>query len=431
MSRSRKVVLVLATVLLVGGSALSLFAFAKAGFSLQNLSTTRDWVSSTRTLPSEAEAPHTALVVHDGYQSIRLEPTDDDAFQVEYWTNERRSVSLTDQDGVLTIEGADEQRDGFVRFEFMSSQRGMTVVKVPRSFTGSILVETGVGDVEAAGFAGLSSVSLASSSGSVHATRIDAQDVSLSSSVGNIHAADVQAARMSATLESGSITMADVTATETLTSRTSIGDQDLRQVSAPTLDVRTSSGAVHAADVAGDDLVFETSVGDIEATVVGAESDYRVEAASSVGDVNVPQGSADADRRVRAHASTGAVSIAFVAEGASDAGDMAGGDVAGAAAGDQGTGAGAGRGPAVPDAPSAPTAPSAPAAPASSSLAAGATSSAASSLAGAPASAADAGGAQAPDAAAPGPDGLSAVAQARHRIETILLRLFAGMFLGA
>ena len=95
---------------------------------------------------------------------------------------------------------------------------------------------------------------------------------------------------MSATLESGSITMADVTATETLTSRTSIGDQDLRQVSAPTLDVRTSSGAVHAADVAGDDLVFETSVGDIEATVVGAESDYRVEAASSVGDVNVPRG---------------------------------------------------------------------------------------------------------------------------------------------
>ncbi len=428
MSRSRKVVLVLATVLLVGGSALSLFAFAKAGFSLQNLSTTRDWVSSTRTLPSEAEAPHTALVVHDGYQSIRLEPTDDDAFQVEYWTNERRSVSLTDQDGVLTIEGTDEQRDGFVRFEFMSSQRAMTVVRVPRSFTGSILVETGVGDVEAAGFAGLSSVSLASSSGGVHATRIDAQDVSLSSSVGNIHAADVQAARVSATLESGSITMADVTATETLTSRTSIGDQDLRQVSAPILDVRTSSGAVHAADVAGDDLVFETSVGDIEATVVGAESDYRVEAASSVGDVNVPQGSADADRRVRAHASTGAVSIAFVAEGASDAGEVTGGDVADAAAGALGTGAGAGRGPAAPDAPSAPDAP---AAPASSSLAAGVTSSAASSLAGAPASAADVAGAHAPAAAAPGPDGLSAVAQARHRIETIMLTLFAGMFLGA
>ena len=434
MSRSRKVVLVLATVLLVGGSALSLFAFAKAGFSLQNLSTTRDWVSGTRTLPSEAEAPHTALVVHDGCQSIRLEPTDDDAFQVEYWTNERRSVSLTDQDGVLTIEGTDEQRDGFVRFEFMSFQRGMTVVKVPRSFTGSILVETGVGDVEAAGFAGLSSVSLASSSGSVHATRIEAQDVSLSSNVGGIHAADVQAARVNASLESGSITMADVTATETLTSRTSIGDQDLRQVSAPSLDVRTSSGAVHAADVAGDDLVFETSVGDIEATVVGVESDYRVEAASSVGDVNVPRGSAGADRRVRAHASTGAVSIAFVAEGASDAGDMAGDDVAGAAAGALGTGAGAGRGPAAPTAPSAPEAPSAPdapAAPASSSLAAGAASSAASSLAGAPASAADVAGAHAPAAAAPGPDGLSAVAQARHRIETIMLTLFAGAFLGA
>ena len=428
MSRSRKVVLVLATVLLVGGSALSLFAFAKAGFSLQNLSTTRDWVSGTRTLPSEAEAPHTALVVHDGCQSIRLEPTDDDAFQVEYWTNERRSVSLTDQDGVLTIEGTDEQRDGFVRFEFMSFQRGMTVVKVPRSFTGSILVETGVGDVEAAGFAGLSSVSLASSSGSVHATRIEAQDVSLSSNVGGIHAADVQAARVNASLESGSITMADVTATETLTSRTSIGDQDLRQVSAPILDVRTSSGAVHAADVAGDDLVFETSVGDIEATVVGVESDYRVEAASSVGDVNVPQGSADADRRVRAHASTGAVSIAFVAEGASDAGEVTGGDVADAAAGALGTGAGAGRGPAAPDAPSAPDAP---AAPASSSLAAGVTSSAASSLAGAPASAADVAGAHAPAAAAPGPDGLSAVAQARHRIETIMLTLFAGAFLGA
>ncbi len=365
MSRSRKVVLVLATVLLVGGSALSLFAFAKAGFSLQNLSTTRDWVSGTRTLPSEAEAPHTALVVHDGCQSIRLEPTDDDAFQVEYWTNERRSVSLTDQDGVLTIEGTDEQRDGFVRFEFMSFQRGMTVVKVPRSFTGSILVETGVGDVEAAGFAGLSSVSLASSSGSVHATRIEAQDVSLSSNVGGIHAADVQAARVNASLESGSITMADVTATETLTSRTSIGDQDLRQVErAHSRRAHLERGRPRGGRRRRRPCRFRNVRGRHRGHGRRVESDYRVEAASSVGDVNVPRGSAGADRRVRAHASTGAVSIAFVAEGASDAGDMAGDDVAGAAAGALGTGAGAGRGPAAPTAPSAPEAPSAPDAPA-------------------------------------------------------------------
>ena len=55
MTTARKAVLIVATVLLVGGSALALGAFAATDFRFKNLSnTTRDWVSDTRILEPEA-----------------------------------------------------------------------------------------------------------------------------------------------------------------------------------------------------------------------------------------------------------------------------------------------------------------------------------------------------------------------------------------
>ena len=58
MTTARKAVLIVATVLLVGGSALALGAFAAADFRFENLSnTTRDWVSDTRILEPRQRRP--------------------------------------------------------------------------------------------------------------------------------------------------------------------------------------------------------------------------------------------------------------------------------------------------------------------------------------------------------------------------------------
>ena len=76
MTTARKAVLIVATVLLVGGSALALGAFAAADFRFENLSNdTRDWASTTLTLDAESETPHTVIVVSDRDEGVRFEPS--------------------------------------------------------------------------------------------------------------------------------------------------------------------------------------------------------------------------------------------------------------------------------------------------------------------------------------------------------------------
>ena len=133
MTTARKAVLIVATVLLVGGSALALGAFAAADFRFENLSnTTRDWVSDTRILEPEAEAPHTAVVVRDAGGDVRFEQTDGDAFEVTCWTSSEKTVDVVDEGGVLEITGHGTSLTGLMimKVEF---QDHATVVKVPRS----------------------------------------------------------------------------------------------------------------------------------------------------------------------------------------------------------------------------------------------------------------------------------------------------------
>lgn len=58
MSSGKKTLLVIATILVIGGGAISFGAFAAAGFNFENLSTeSRNWTSSTKTFAPEAESP--------------------------------------------------------------------------------------------------------------------------------------------------------------------------------------------------------------------------------------------------------------------------------------------------------------------------------------------------------------------------------------
>ncbi|MEG0991569.1 MAG: hypothetical protein RR842_12510 [Gordonibacter sp.] len=81
MSRARKVVLIVATILLVTGSAIGMGAFAAANFNLANFSTV-SWEQTTDTLAPEAESPHTAVVVTEGSHGVRFMPSETDSFEV-------------------------------------------------------------------------------------------------------------------------------------------------------------------------------------------------------------------------------------------------------------------------------------------------------------------------------------------------------------
>ena len=297
MSSGKKTLLVIATILVIGGGAISFGAFAAAGFNFENLSTeSRNWTSSTKTFAPEAESPHTAIVLRDMGEDVRIEPTDGDAIEVTYWTNERKSFDVGDNGGTVTVEGSREPAIGIMMIG--SFEDHSTVLKVPRSYTGTLDIDLMGGNVDAADLDRLGSVTAKTASGNVQVQR-------------------VQCAYLSATTMSGNIEFSDVEATEIVKLDTTSGGQLLRGVSTATLDARMGSGDILAAGVAATDAKFDAASGSVNASFSGSDGEYAIEASSVSGDVHSPAGSATASRHVRARTMSGDVTLTFSGGGAS------------------------------------------------------------------------------------------------------------------
>lgn len=166
MSSGKRAMLIIATILVVGGSAISFGAFAAAGFNPANLSTeARNWTAETKVFDSEAASPHTALVVSDGGENVRIEPSDGDAIEVTCWTNDNKSFDITDNGGVITVDGSREPRIGVMMIGSLEDHT--TVVKVPRSYTGSISVDVSSGNVTIDNLGELADINASTASGAV------------------------------------------------------------------------------------------------------------------------------------------------------------------------------------------------------------------------------------------------------------------------
>ncbi len=165
-----------------------------------------------------------------------------------------------------------ELRDGILRLEndcpaviFGSCSVDYEVL-VPRDT--AVVVDSGAGDVEAAGLTG--GVDLESSAGEVTARRIGGERVRLSSSAGDVMGQDLTAATVDATSSAGEVDLDLARAPQRLAADSSAGD----------VRVLLPDGT-YAVDA-------ETSAGDEEVTVAqDPQAEVTVRVRSSAGDVLV------------------------------------------------------------------------------------------------------------------------------------------------
>lgn len=102
MSTARKVLLIIATALVVAGITLAGTAFALAGGDLRNLSTDqRHWEQGAYEIPADQVAALSTISVSDS-EDISIEGYEGDTIRIEYWENEQRGVLIE-----LTLPGAE------------------------------------------------------------------------------------------------------------------------------------------------------------------------------------------------------------------------------------------------------------------------------------------------------------------------------------
>lgn len=316
MRKAPKIILVTAAALIGTGAMLSCGAWAAAGFDTARLSTVNyDWHQTVSALEDEAASPHGRIVITSKFENVRLEPTDGDAIELEYWTGNCQSVSVEDADGVLKIDVDSQPMEG-VMIDLSPAEAGgvddtTTVVRVPASFTGEIEVHSDSGDVVAADVRELAGLYASTSNGSlvtknVSAAKLDAINENGDTLLSGIEAEAILATNFNGDIslggaaarkaqvvnENGDIMLVDTTLQDDLLCESVNGG-----ISAQRLDVTASR--------------IESVNGDIYLSYLGAEDSYHIDAHTTQGDIVSPQGADDAARTISVDSNLGDIQINF------------------------------------------------------------------------------------------------------------------------
>lgn len=320
MRKTPKVILITAAALIGTGALLAGGAWASVGFETARLSTVDyDWHQTVSTLEDEAASPHGRIVITSGFENVRLEPTDGDAIELEYWTGNCQSVSVEDTDGVLKVDVDSKPMEG-VMIDLSPAEAGgvddtTTVVRVPASFTGEIEVHSDSGEVLAENVHGLAGLRASNSNGDVVAKNVSAAKLDAINENGDTLLSGVEADAVLATNFNGDISLGGATAREAEVVNES-GDIMLVNMSLKSaLTCNSVNGDISAQRLDVTASSVENANGDIYLSYLGDESAYRIDAHSNLGDIDAPHGGdGGADRAIDVDSGLGDIQINFTSK---------------------------------------------------------------------------------------------------------------------
>lgn len=316
MRKTPKVILVTAAALIGTGTLLSCGAWAAAGFDTARLSTVNyDWHQTVSVLEDEAASPHGRIVITSEFENVRLESTDGDAIELEYWTGNCQSVSVEDTDGVLKINVDSKPLEGVI-VDLSPSEAGgvddtSTVVRVPASFTGEVEVHSDSGEVFAENVHGLAGLRASNSNGDVVAKNVSAAKLDTINENGDTLLSGVEADAILATNFNGDISLGGATAREAEVVNES-GDIMLVNMSLQNdLLCKSVNGDISAQRLDVTASRIESVNGDIYLSYLGAENSYHIDAHTTQGDIVAPRGADDAVRTIGVDSNLGDIQINF------------------------------------------------------------------------------------------------------------------------
>lgn len=319
MRKTPKVILITAAALIGTGALLAGGAWASVGFETARLSTVDyDWHQTVSTLEDEAASPHGRIVITSGFENVRLEPTDGDAIELEYWTGNCQSVSVEDTDGVLKVDVDSKPMEG-VMIDLSPAEAGgvddtTTVVRVPASFTGEIEVHSDSGEVLAENVHGLAGLRASNSNGDVVAKNVSAAKLDAINENGDTLLSGVESEAILATNFNGDISLGGATARKAQVVNEN-GDIMLVDMALQNdLLCKSVNGDISAQRLDVTASRIESVNGDIYLSYLGAENSYHIDAHTTQGDIVAPRGADDAARTISVDSNLGDIQINFTSK---------------------------------------------------------------------------------------------------------------------
>lgn len=222
--------------------------------------------------------------------AVVLQAGDVDKVSVAYSDKEKTIYEITEEKGELAITRLKESGSGFFQIDF--SEHVMTIT-VPDSFKGK--------------------VDITDKSGRISLNRIDGKEISVQNTSGSIRMDDVSCKKdLTAGNTSGSVQMKNVEAGGDVHIENTSGSIKLEQLQAKgNVAVKGSSGGIRLDELdAGGNIILKNTSGSIKGTIVGKESDYRIDSHVSSGSNNLTN-SDQGEKELNVSTTSGSIRILF------------------------------------------------------------------------------------------------------------------------
>lgn len=304
MTKTIKIVLVIAAALILAGALLAFGAFAASGFNAENFGAGE---FETKTYTPEGALSSVGISVRTS--DVDFYPAEDGVLRVECCETEKQPHEVSLSDGKLTVSAVD-QRKWYEKITIFSKSPKVKIYLPAGEYealkletdTGDVVfhgtysflkldVETDTGDVELGGtFA--TSVRIKTDTGDVTATPLTAGNVGIRTNTGKVILDGARCADLSVETDTGKVKLTDVSCAA-LTVETDTGDVILKNVVGTgdaKIDTDTGDVKLYRCDAAS--YKIKTDTGDVEGTILSEKVFF---AKSRTGDVDVPKTRAGGD----------------------------------------------------------------------------------------------------------------------------------------
>lgn len=251
MSNWLKILLIIATSLLVIGLAICICAIFALDFDFSQMKTYSDYQSKEYITEN---ADYHQINVDDVANDVQIIKSDDDQIHVYYFESINEAYDIDDVNGILTVS-YDADDIPFFHWNFSFSDRDTDlIISIPESYIGSLQVETVSGDIE----------------------------------------------------------ILDMTTDELEISSVS-GELDINNTEIDgKFSCETVSGDIELDNILAYDIELSSTSGEISANILGNSGNYRIDCSSVSGDILVDRGSEAAEKRLSAETISGDIDIEFI-----------------------------------------------------------------------------------------------------------------------
>lgn len=299
MKTSKKIVIIVAVAMIVGGLAISVSALAMLDFDFTKMNTIA-FVTNTYEIDEEISS----ISVNGAECDVRIIPSEDGHCKVVCQESDKISHSIGVENNKLIIERHDNRK----WYEHIGVYWGDMEVAIylPQGEYDDLYAKNLSGDIDIPEGFSFESAEVQSTSGNVRFHAAVSGELSAQSTSGEVYIGNSAPTKLTATSTSGNVTVDNVTVRESVTVKAVSGDMKLSGIRCKSVIANTTSGkidfsdvitteSIRAESVSGDidlhmcdgaDLRFKTSSGDVSGTLL-TEKIFLTDTTS--GDVDVPR----------------------------------------------------------------------------------------------------------------------------------------------